>query len=64
MSKFTILVIGACLAVFGIVLQLFDRLNSPSYLLLEQSKSPKWLGWIGWGATALGALILILVRFL
>jgi hypothetical protein len=56
----TFKIIGAAVTVLGIVLAVADRLNAPSYLVLEQSpKSRAWLGWTALIIASIGTVMLI-----
>lgn len=58
MSTFKI--IGACLTIAGLILQLVERLKAPQTITTEQSpRYPEWLSWVGWIVVAAGAVILI-----
>jgi len=58
-------IVAAVATVVGLSFGFFEQLFKPHVLLLESSPSyPRWLAWLGYSVTALGALAYIAIDLL
>jgi hypothetical protein len=55
--------LAAMAVIVGLITDFIGRYYGPDYLTTEKPGPPEWVGWLGWGAAAIGTIVYIALDF-